>query len=184
MVHYSAPTLCGIKPGNLFFVNASVFSKEIFAKWQIIFWERGLASVFAKTSEDRVMVLVYNVVWAEKILKEACVQSYLKAKGYYPCASAEDFEIQMFVRMKLCLDFPHEIGIILGYPLKDVIEFERHQGRDCKYCGYWKSYSDVENAKKCECSYKNCSYLCKKWFDEGYSVHQIVKEYKKAVNAA
>ena len=37
--------------------------------------------------------------------------------------------------------FPHEIGVILGYPVEDVIEFEKHQGKNCKYCGCWKRYS-------------------------------------------
>lgn len=45
-------------------------------------------------------------------------------------------------------DFPHEIGIFLGYPIWDVEEFIKHKGQDYKLCGYWKVYQDVEGAKK------------------------------------
>lgn len=67
MIHYSAPTLCGIKPGNLFFIKGSDFSES-----QLYIWKK---------------------------------------------------------------------------------KFEN--------CGYWKSYSDVENAKKCLCKYKKCSRMGK-----------------------
>lgn len=45
-------------------------------------------------------------------------------------------------------DFPHEIGIFLGYPIWDVKGFIEHKGQDYRLCGYWKVYQDVEGAKK------------------------------------
>ena len=37
-------------------------------------------------------------------------------------------------------DFPHEIGVFLGYPLEDVVGFIRHRGKCFTCCGCWKSY--------------------------------------------
>ena len=74
--------------------------------------------------------------------------------------------------------FPHEVGVILGYPVEDVIEFENHKGHDCKYCGCWKCYSDVEKARDCHCRFTECSRLCKQWYDEGYSINQIITKYQ------
>lgn len=44
-------------------------------------------------------------------------------------------------------EFPHEIGIFLGYPIWDVEGFIEHKGQNYKFCGYWKVYQDVEGAK-------------------------------------
>ena len=43
--------------------------------------------------------------------------------------------------------FPHEIGIFLGYPLWDVRGFLENEGKNFAYLGYWKVYRDVQNAK-------------------------------------
>ena len=39
---------------------------------------------------------------------------------------------------RLCLehDFPHEIGIFLGYPLEDVVGFIENQGKNYTCSGY------------------------------------------------
>ena len=34
--------------------------------------------------------------------------------------------------------FPHEIGLVLGYPPVDVEGFIKKEGRDFLYSGYWK----------------------------------------------
>lgn len=45
-------------------------------------------------------------------------------------------------------EFPHEMGIILGYPTEDVAGFIINKGKNHLYQGYWKVYGDVEKAKK------------------------------------
>ena len=40
--------------------------------------------------------------------------------------------------MKDHLSFPHELGLLLGYPVEDVLGFIRNEGRNYLYCGYWK----------------------------------------------
>ena len=41
-------------------------------------------------------------------------------------------------------DFPHEMGVLLGYPLEDVKGFINNRGRNFLYTGYWKVYSDLQ----------------------------------------
>ena len=184
MIHYSAPTLCGIKPGNLFFVKASEFSEKGLLLWKKKFKKCGFSVTAAKSSKDTVFVLVYNPLLLRNLLGDVFVSSYLLGKGYKTPLNTCSVIKELVKRIMTKNDFPHEVGIILGYPIQDVIEFEAKNGKDCKYCGYWKSYSDVENAKKCMCSYKKCSCMCREWFDQGYSVTQIICEYNKAVKAA
>ena len=43
--------------------------------------------------------------------------------------------------------FPHEMGLLLGYPVEDVVGFMENNGKNYLYSGYWKVYADVP-AKK------------------------------------
>lgn len=179
MIHYSSPTLCGIKPGNLFSVKTACFSRPVFKKWEREYAGLGLSVSVIEKSGITKLVLVYNRRWVQNILAESSVQTYLATKGYRTDSEVQEIIKDLTDRIKPDTLFPHEIGIILGYPVEDVIAFEKHQGQQCKYCGYWKSYSDVDKARKCQCSYKRCSGMCRKMFDAGYSVHQIIKNYKE-----
>ena len=53
---------------------------------------------------------------------------------------------KMYNYNHLWSDFPHEIGIFLGYPLWDVEGFIANKGQNYKLCGYWKVYEDVSGA--------------------------------------
>ena len=44
-------------------------------------------------------------------------------------------------------EFPHEIGLLLGYPLKDVVGFTCGQSSP-SYRGSWMVYGDVEESLK------------------------------------
>ena len=176
IVQSSSPTFCNIKSGNLFFVKNEAFDNGKFETWKVSFFMHGLMAFSSQISESSTAILVLNVCWCRKILADVFVQSYLSEKGYHT-GSVFDFVEELFNRMIENEGFPHEVGVILGYPVEDVIEFENHQGNDCKYCGCWKSYSDIENAKECHCKFTECSKL-KKWYDEGYSINQIITRYQ------
>ncbi len=46
------------------------------------------------------------------------------------------------------VEFPHEMGLLLGYPVLDVEGFIRHEGENFLYSGYWKVYDDVDSKKR------------------------------------
>lgn len=45
-------------------------------------------------------------------------------------------------------NFPHEIGILLDYPLKDVIGYINNKGKNSLYSGQWQVYSNLKEARK------------------------------------
>lgn len=45
-------------------------------------------------------------------------------------------------------EFPHELGVLLGYPVEDVRGFIANGGQGGLLSGYWKVYGDVEGAKQ------------------------------------
>ena len=183
MIKCSAPTLCDIKPANLFFVKNQDFSEGSFEEWKDSFFKLGLMCFKIKLSKDSTAILVCNVCWERKLLEDPVIQAYLSGKGYQ-CKSVFDFVKEFSFRVQKNTGFPHEVGVILGYPVEDVIEFENHQGHDCKYCGQWKSYSNVENARECHYRYKSCCGFCERLYSEGYSLDYIICQYKKMTPAA
>ena len=60
-------------------------------------------------------------------------------------------------RLKDSTEFPHEIGLFLGYPPEDVRGFILHKGNCCKYSGCWKVYGNEEKAAKEFAKFKKCS---------------------------
>ena len=43
--------------------------------------------------------------------------------------------------------FPHEMGVLLGYPVEDVRGFMEQNGQNALYQGYWKVYAHVPPQK-------------------------------------
>lgn len=46
------------------------------------------------------------------------------------------------------IEFPHEIGAFLEYPVEDVRGFLDNNGENFLYSGYWKVYHNVKETKK------------------------------------
>lgn len=54
-------------------------------------------------------------------------------------------------------DFPHEIGIFLGYPLDDVRSFVENRGENFILSGVWKVYHNPDKAEKTFRLYSECT---------------------------
>jgi hypothetical protein len=180
----SSHTMCGIKPANLFTIPSQQFSKSAFENWEVLANRQGISISAFKSSSNITMIFIYNIVWIGKILEDSFVQAYLCSKGFSNLFDTTKTLRELFYRLQTNKNFPHEVGIFLGYPIEDVIGFEKNQGKSSKYCGYWKSYCNPEEAKRCCERYKQCSQMCNQWFSEGYSIPQIIKKYKEMAKKA
>ncbi|WP_242947063.1 DUF3793 family protein [Clostridium haemolyticum] len=87
----------------------------------------------------------YNDNQLTDILSNARNQKFLSRFNYSNFNSnIECLEILKERYANLC---PHEIGIFLGYPLKDVIDFVECPNKQCLLLGYWKVYNDIKDAQ-------------------------------------
>lgn len=64
-------------------------------------------------------------------------------------------------------DFPHEVGVFLGYPLLDVTAFIETKGQNCIACGDWKVYHNEQEARCLFCKFKHCKDVYVKVHSEG-----------------
>ena len=70
-------------------------------------------------------------------------------------------------------DFPHEIGLFLGYPLGDVIGFVENEGRNSLCCGCWKVYCNECEALQTFRKFKKCTEVYTHLWNQGKSVLQL-----------
>ncbi len=70
-------------------------------------------------------------------------------------------------------EFPHEIGVLLGYPLEDVKGFTNHKGKNFLCTGYWKVYKNEEKKKKLFRLFDELRSICEREFLQGKSICEI-----------
>lgn len=92
--------------------------------------------------ETQYTIYVYNSKLKDYISSNA-VQNFLKSYQY---PNTFELCIQELKKRLNTKNFPHEIGVFLGYPLDDVIGFIEH--KPYYLVGDWKVYQNVNEAKK------------------------------------
>ena len=78
-----------------------------------------------------------------------------------------------------CIDdeppaFPHEAGVLLGYPLADVLAFIAHDGRDELACGVWKAYINPESAQACWQAMRECRSQALARYRTGATLSELI----------
>ncbi len=137
-----APVLAGVKPSNLFIVekgNQSGLSHVLKGTQ--------LHRILLYTSEEKDYWLLYEPEELGRLMDKAENAAYLRDCGYeHPEVDAVLARLsERFCRYKRTKqDFPHEMGVLFGYPLKDVKGFVENRGKNFKLSGYWKVYDDVD----------------------------------------
>jgi hypothetical protein len=175
-----APALCGLKPACLFSMSTAVFQPECMKiqTWNTELAEENKEIVAIRRSENLILLFVYDKKQMEHQFSGDQERAYLAQKGYPASASLSVLLAELLHRLSGESQFPHEVGLFLGYPLEDVIAFELHGGRDYKYSGYWKVYNDVDTACSKIAAYRECSKRCMDLVTNGVSVPRLTKMYQ------
>jgi len=120
---------------------------------------------------------IYKEKLLTKTLNKADVRYILEELGYQTQALKHCLNC-LRERFTNChrekQEFPHELGLFLDYPAEDVIGFVMNKGKDCRYCGYWKVYSDVEKAKKIFHRYDLAKDILLNEVNQGKTMRQAV----------
>lgn len=178
IIHCSAPSLCGIKPASLFSMKNDCFNsgRTKLNEWRNIFSKLKRYFVPIKKNDDRMLFFVFDRFLLEKICSDEKNIEYLKSKKYPVEKGFNAILTEILHRLTFSENFPHEIGLFLGYPLEDVIGFEEDSTK-YKYAGVWKVYGDKDAAKRQMILYKKCTEECMNWISNGSSVPASIKNY-------
>lgn len=168
---HCAPTLLGKKSASLISLPRSAGLEQVLRSYN-----RQLAPVVLLPiceCNRRLLLLVCRPALMEESLAQPERRRLLSRLGYP--AEGSPAALLRHLRTRFTGEgFPHEIGLFLDYPVCDVEGFIRHRGEDCKLCGYWKVYGDVEAAKKRFAAYDSCrDYLCR-GLSDGRTIAQLL----------
>ena len=176
LAFHCGPVIAGIKPANLISLGKSepsVLSAEL-TRVKKSFAGRSIYFHVLADEPQRISLLVYHRGLMEWQLSSPQVRRFLQSYGYSPTMSVAAMLRRLSQRMREDGDFPHEIGVFLGYPLDDVKAFIQRQGRDFQLCGYWKVYSNLSEATRLFVLYDQArSFFCARVM-EGEEIHNII----------
>lgn len=157
---HCAPTLMGMKPSNLISVSKDNFPnwRNLFSLYSNQFRSKGISLFICCNCQKKILLLVYRENLLQPYLNSTSVQNFLFSYGYPKEKTVDTYLTHLKKKMKHS-DFPHEIGVFLGYPISDVTGFIHHKGSNYKLCGYWKVYGDPSHRKILFSEYTKCREL-------------------------
>lgn len=174
IIKHCAPTLAGLKTGSLFNCSFNDFLhlQDQIVKWNGVLNPKGVQMNLLRHTEDKALIYVYRPKKLAHDIEHDEVKDFLLVNGYISC-DAEYCVKQLSNRLSKSKKFPHEIGLFLGYPLQDVKEFIKNQGKYSKHVGYWKVYFNECEAVKTFEKFKKCTNTYCKLFAEGRPISRL-----------
>ena len=176
LVRQCAPTLAGMKPGSIFcFKHFSLeASRQKVCQWNARLMPLGLTVqiLLERPDSGSAIVFVYRHDRLEQMLSDDAYQSFLAEAGYER-TNLDGLLGQLAYRLRTQPEFPHEIGVFLGYPLRDVIGFIENHGRNFTCCGFWKSYGDPAEMQECFACYRRCIQTYVAMFEQGIPIERL-----------
>ncbi len=173
IVFNCAPTLSGVKVGNLVSQRYTCEEevRDFVDTQDRLLRSKGVHVELVKLTKKTALIYVYRVKQLASLLSRSSVQQFLAKFGYI------EFSVKgclNHLKSRLLLsDFPHEIGVFLGYPLDDIQCFIDKKGTDCPLVGFWKAYNNIERAKLIFDLYSKCTDSCCRRYEEGTDIYRL-----------
>ncbi len=169
-----APTLAGIKTGNIF---SCKYSDKETLKSEIVcfnrkFVKRGLCLIPLRYGKDTALLYLYRPNNLQRDLEVNEARKLLEEAGY-ECESKSRCIVRLINRLCEKKDFPHEIGLFLSYPPEDVKGFIDNHAANYKSRGLWKVYGDAEKAEMTFRRYKKCTNIYCSLFEKGRCIEDL-----------
>ena len=174
LIRHCAPTLAGIKTGSLFIYPYETKQDVLDAVGQTNrrLGPKGLRAVPLRFSRSRALIYVFRPKLLCADLADSAAATLLTDCGY-DTENCEKCIVLLAKKLRQPGEFPHEIGLFLGYPPEDVRGFMDNHACGCKYTGCWKVYGDEEAAKKRFAQYKKCTRIYRERWEKGSSIEQL-----------
>ena len=180
-IRNTAPTLAGIKTGSLFPYRYGSKAQAIQAlrRYNQKLTPKGLRLLPLRMSDTFAMLYLYRPGRLGKDLKNRDAAALLRRAGYPDCQESSCLQ-ELRRRLSESEDFPHEIGLFLGYPPEDVRGFIEHRDRDCKCVGCWKVYGDETSARRTFAQYAQCTDCYLRQIESGCPLERLTVKTKES----
>lgn len=143
-----APTYKDLKLGTMMNLrNGNRPLKDLWLKNKFLIGDALELDFFElKEGEDFILVYFFKKDKLMKKLSNKKISEFLDFMGYENCNQVDDY--LGLLKSRFNDSCPDEIGVFLGYPLKDVIDFKDRHKKICKCTGYWKCFNDEESSRR------------------------------------
>lgn len=150
-----APTILGSKPATILCLRNVRFC-PLFSLWKkyqtSLLANTSIQYLSLRTTMDTEIVLFYRENLLKRCLRRRCCRQFLARRGY-PVDQGIKAVLQT-LQLRFSQSCPHEVGIILGIPLKDVIGFMEVRC-PLDIIGQWKVYGCKESSLRIMRCYAN-----------------------------
>ncbi len=143
LVETLGPVILGAKPAEI--ISYPKFDCMRCEKIQAIDmgFEKAIKIKYLKIPQDngQMKIIFYDPVHLSEVLMDKRNRSFLISIGY-PTNGTMDMYLKILsekIKGGVC---PDEIGVFLGYPLKDVIGYMGHPSLKLTKVQYWRVYGD------------------------------------------
>lgn len=157
----TAEVLAGVKPSALINLPDRQRScgKNFFSIWkehgQDLIRESALAGTVLVERPDSLLLFLYDRGALRRLLAEKKVVALLRMAGYVGELDLDSLLTELGSRFGSGV-VPHEIGIVLGYPLKDVAGFMGISRRQFSCQGPWKIYGNPQESLLLAETHRQC----------------------------
>ncbi len=174
IAYFCGPALAGIKPSNIVNCQKSDY-KNISDTVRTLNGQLNCRDIYFEILyeyEKSVLIMVYRKKLLENHLNREDSKAFLKKYGYKEYNTLNEHISFLKSRIKK-YDFPHEIGIFLGYPIHDVEGFINHRNEGFILSGEWKVYENAAEAKKLFKRFSDCRRSITRRILNGQTLAQI-----------
>lgn len=174
LIENCAPTLASLKTASLFRCpcreEEDVF--DALYRWNREFSRKGLRAVLLKRFTGSALIYVYRRSQLERDLKENGAKQLLETYGYQ--STDPEYALNRLAgRLTSEGEFPHEIGLFLGYPLEDVQGFIQNHGKNSLCTGAGRSTATSVKQESASRVLKNGRDIYRRLWNEGKSIYQL-----------
>ncbi|MDD6206946.1 MAG: DUF3793 family protein [Clostridiales bacterium] len=174
-----APVIVGLKTSNLLIVeNGNMHKVKNILKGSV------MSCYVLLASEKKTTILLYNKRKLDLFLSDGKVKELLEELGYGSTVLGDILPVfraryEKYMYMSGGTVFPHEMGILLGYPVEDVKGFIINDGKNSLYTGYWKVYSNLAEKLQLFQKFEWAKETLVQLVSKGVSMEDIIHIYSE-----
>ncbi len=149
----AAEVVAGVKPASLVRLSrrSRACGRNMYALWQSHSSEllQSCRVEFFVLREDSsgLLLLIYAPTLLQRRLRSRCAVTFLRKFGY-DRAQDVDCSLELLRRRFQSMVMPHEVGVFLGYPLKDVAAFSGRIRLAVSAQRLWKIYGNSRRSEQ------------------------------------
>lgn len=170
-----APTIYGEKPGTILnLMNTSKLPmKTLWLEYgPALLAKSNIEWIVVKEEAKSSKIFFYRRDLLENHVNDPGIRDFLEGFGYHSSMNLE--EMLCYFTERFSYTCPHEMGIFLGIPLKDVLGF-MGMSKECRTCeGMWQVYGDPVSSLGIMKRMEATKNQVVNWMTEGYAVKDVL----------